>query len=187
MRRPESLSGASSRPPLAIGPLPIGLLENPLVYIHADHARQRAVCGALMEFARQGQASRADADMVTAFLIRDLPLHYADEDADLYPLVRQRSLTEDNLGAVLARLSDDHRLSRSTAVEIAEALCEHPIRNSVSVDGSLRTLVQAFAVHERHHLALENSVVLTIAAIRLTKKDLREMSRRMKVRRGVKH
>ncbi len=85
--------------------LPFSLIDTPLDYIFADHFRQRSVCVALKRFAEHGRVPRSEADMVTAFLDRELSLHHEDEDQDLFPAVRRRALPEDDLGAVLARLS----------------------------------------------------------------------------------
>ena len=38
----------------------------------------------------------------------------------------------------------------------------------------------------RHHLTLENAIVLPLARIRLTADDLRNLAQRMSARRGIK-
>lgn len=46
-------------------------------------------------------------------------------------------------------------------------------------------MLKAFAVSVNRHLAIENSLVLAIARVRLSAKDLAAISRGMKARRGV--
>lgn len=165
--------------------IPFSLIDKPLDYIFADHFRTRSVCVALKRFAEDGCASRGEADMVTAFLDRELPLHHEDEDQDLFPAVRRRALPEDELGAVLARLSEDHRLSDGMVRSIIGALSATPGAAAVKFDRPAREVMQAYAASEHRHLAMENGIVMAIARIRLKPSDLRAISQAMKQRRGV--
>ncbi|MEQ1650452.1 MAG: hemerythrin domain-containing protein [Hyphomicrobiaceae bacterium] len=171
--------------PFIIDNIPLGLLDQPLEYIFADHARLRSVCAALQRFATEKYVTRGDADMVTAFLTRDRVLHEGDEDDDLFPAVSRRAIPEDQLGAVLARLRDDHRHNRALIDDITSALCRHPSRQIERLSISDRELMQSFAVAENRHIAIENNVVLAIARIRLPGTDLKEISRGMRMRRGL--
>lgn len=171
--------------PFAIEPIPLALIDAPLDYIVAEHFRQRVVCGALKRFAQAGQAPRAEADRVTAFLDRDLPLHYEDEDEDLFPALRRRALPEDDLGTVLARLSDDHRQSDGMVADIKAALAASPAKDPVRLDQNARRVMQAFAASEHRHLAMENGIVMALARVRLKASDLKMMSRQMRLRRGI--
>ena len=121
-----SKAARAPRPPLVVASIPFAMLDEPLEYIFADHARQRAVCAALQEFAEVGWASRSEADRVTAFLTHDRPIHHADEEEDLFPLLRRRSVPDDNLGAVLARLGEDHRRGDAIVEDIVAALSARP-------------------------------------------------------------
>lgn len=165
--------------------LPFSLIDTPLDYILADHFRKRSICVALRRFAEDGRASRSEADMVTAFLDRELLLHHEDEDHDLFPAVRRRALPEDELGAVLARLSEDHRLSDGMVRTIVGALSATPGAAAVKFDRPAREVMQAYAASEHRHLAMENGIVMAIARIRLKPSDLRAISQAMKQRRGV--
>ncbi len=182
-RGPCDLTGRDVQP--LVEAMPFALLGEPLNYIFADHFRQRTICAVLRRFAGQGKASRAEADMVTAFLTRDLLLHHEDEDEDLFPAVRRRALMEDNLGAVLARLGEDHRQAKSRIDLIVEALSSRPADDPVRIDTAAGEVMQAYAASEHQHLAIENGVILAIARIRLTRNDLKAISRGMKERRGV--
>ncbi len=165
--------------------LPFSLIDTPLDYIFADHFRQRSVCVALKRFAEHGRVPRSEADMVTAFLDRELSLHHEDEDQDLFPAVRRRALPEDDLGAVLARLSEDHRLSDGMVRVIVRALSATTGTETVKLARPAREVMQAYAASEHRHLAMENGIVMTIARIRLKPADLKAISQAMKQRRGV--
>lgn len=167
--------------------IPIALLDEPLEYIFADHFRQRVVFATLQHFAKEASASRAGADTITAFLTHDLVLHHADEDEDLFPLVRLRALPEDDLGAVLARLGEDHRRSDARIEDIVRALIPRTDRDPVHLSKGLCELIQGYVTDGNHHLAVENGVVLAIARIRLARKDLKAISWGMKARRGLTH
>lgn len=95
-------------------------------------------------------------------------IHHADEDEDLFPAVRRKSLPEDNLGPVLARLADDHRRSDVIVEDIVAALAMHPERDTVRIGPGAGELMQVYAADEQRHLAIENGVVLVIASIRLS-------------------
>lgn len=178
----ENAARAGAWPP---PPPPLALIDQPLDFLQAEHLRHRSYCAALAALAQARQASRADADRMTAFLTADLALHYADEDEDLFPALRRRALPEDDLGAVLARLGEDHRRQYALAEEIAAALSRNPANETVRLDTSSIEAMQAYVASENRHLAIENAVVLTIAAVRLNRNDLRAISRAMKARRGI--
>lgn len=170
---------------LQLEPLPIALLDQPLDFIFADHFRQRCVIGALRRFVIDGEAPRAEADQVVAHLERDIVLHHQDEETDLFPAVRRRALPSDNLGAILATLTEDHRLSVSMIEAMVEALAAHIADDPVKIKRSDREVMMAYTRSEQRHLAIENGIVLVIARKRLTDTDLAAMSRSMKARRGV--
>jgi hemerythrin-like domain-containing protein len=169
----------------ALQPPRFSLLEEPLEYILADHFRQRSLCVALRRFADVGWAARDEADAVIGFIERDLRLHHEDEDKDLFPMLRRRAMPEDGLGVALARLGDDHRRGVQMASDIVGALAATPSERKQRLDRQVSDLMRAYAASERHHLAIENAVVLAIARIRLTRGDLRTMTRSMKRRRGA--
>jgi hypothetical protein len=166
-------------------PPPFVLLDEPLAYVLAAHLQQRAICAVLRRFATERAASRAEADRMTAFLTGDLRLHHADEDLDLYPALRRRALPADDLGITLARLGEEHRQSAAMADMIVDALSARPADDMVQIDAASGEAMQAYAASEMRHLALENGVVLALARIRLTRPDLKAISRSMKARRGV--
>ncbi len=161
------------------------MLDDPLAYILAAHLRQRAVCAVLRRFATEQSAGRTEADRLTAYLTGDLRLHHEDEDLDLYPVLRRRALPADGLGVTLARLGEEHRHGAAMADMIVEILSAKPADATVNIEVAAGEAMQAYAASEMRHLALENGVVLALARIRLTRPDLKAISRGMKQRRGV--
>jgi hypothetical protein len=139
----------------------------------------------LQRFAELHEASRTDADTVIAFLTHDLPLHYADEEIDLFPLLRKRALAEDDLDMVLATLTADHGALEAQARSIIAALAAAPELDPVPISATGAKTMLAYAASEHAHLAIENGIILVIARIRLTRSDLKALSQAMKLRRGV--
>lgn len=178
-------AGAPTRPSPLVETMPLALLDEPLDYIFADHFRQRSICAALRRFAAERRASRAEADQAIAFLAHDLVLHHQDEDEDLFPAVRRRASPDDDLGVVLARLGDDHRRAESAVDAIVAALAARPGDDPVRISAATAELLNAYVAAEGRHLAIENGVILAIARLRLTRRDIAAMSHSMKERRGV--
>jgi hemerythrin-like domain-containing protein len=165
---------------------PDDLLSDPIGWFFSEHQRHRQFCD-LMQ--RTAMATSFDEKVLTwlhDFVVHELALHVLDEEEDLFPLMRTRAQPEDDLEKVLGRLSGEHAkdLTRAAAVRHHLEFClrqQVPIsRNNVR-----RRALEAFAVHERGHLALENAVVLPIARLRLTGRDLLDLSNRLATRRGI--
>ena len=171
--------------PHALDAPPFQMLDKPLDYLLADHLRHRALCALLGSFVDAQAASREDADLVIAFLTHDLPLHQADEEEDLVPLLRRRATPEDDLGTLLARLRADDRRREPLAEAIVEALSRKASNEFVRLDQRALEVMQAYTASEQKHIALENAVIISLAGVRLHRADLKTISRGMKARRGV--
>jgi len=164
-------------------PFEAARLGNPLDFLCEAHAREREVCALLDRLAVAERPDRAAAGRALAFLQHELPLHVADEEDDLFPLLRRRCEPADQIDAVIARLTSDHREVGGCAPEILGHL--HQIE-----DGGPRLLDDAraalarYAAQTRYHLIFENAVILPFARLRLTKRDLESLRLRMLQRRG---
>ena len=170
---------------LALHAPPHYLLDSPLEYFLADHLRHRAVCGLIRNFIKEKCASRVDADIVIAFLNREIPLHRADEEDDLFPALRRRARPEDELGEVLAGLRVDD-LERGPRIEqIVAALSRMSGGDSIRLERRVLEVMQIYVAREHRHIAIENGVVLAIAGVRLNRSDIRSITRGMKARRGI--
>lgn len=156
----------------------------PLDLLAADHRRQREFGRLLGEIAAAEHPAPGALERVRAWLREELPAHIADEEEDLFPLLRARAAPEDEIGPTLDALLRDHR---AAAVDIAAAL--RAVERLLAEPGPLapdeRARLVDFAEHERRHLIVENAIVLPLARARLTPSDLAGMRRRMQERRGL--
>jgi hemerythrin-like domain-containing protein len=111
-------------------------------------------------------------------------LHIADEEEDLFPLLRRRCPPEDEIDRVLVMLSGEHETDRDLAGLIKSGL-EAALEDGkpISAYAGLHQTMTEFARNEGRHLALENSIVLPLARLRLTDHDLDLLSRHLIQRR----
>lgn len=166
-------------------PLGPHLLAEPLEFIFADHFRQRVLCAELRRFGEAGVIPLAKAREIARFLRIEWHLHHQDEELDLFPAVKRRAQPEDNLDSVLERLTEDHRESEPITLEVARALDGLPvIEGSGKIPERLQKKMIALSSREHRHLAIENSLVMTIARVRLTRSDLARMAATMRDRRA---
>lgn len=84
--------------------------RHPLEFIFAEHDRQRIICAVIERLANDLHASdaRENAAHVLDHLENTLPLHIADEERDLFPLLWQRCLDDDGIDELLALLQKEH-------------------------------------------------------------------------------
>lgn len=142
---------------------------DPVDAILAAHAAQRAACALLDQAAALGAVDQATGDALRRYLTELLPLHWQDEERDLFPLLRRRAQPEDAITAALARLAHDHEASAAETVTLARTL-DRMTHGDVP-DAQTRAAMRAFADRERRHLAFENAVILPLARLRLTADD----------------
>ena len=167
-----------------IEPMPVELLDEPLEFIFADHFRQRFVCSLIRQIAEGREVSQSEATEMGYFLVHDLPLHHADEEEDLFPALIKSARPEDNIKQTIARLNDDHIIGSAETSRVRNLLSEFALGTANRSKSALRTL-KLYAQSENKHLAIENSVVLPIARVRLSKRQLQPMSNSMKSRRNM--
>lgn len=161
--------------------------RDPIAVIEVDHAQQLAVCGVLDRLVRNPRHG-ADGQEIAAvhdYLRNHLPLHIADEEEDLFPLMRQCATADNDLEQILSQLYLEHQTDR----RLNDDLCgdiECLIDGHAFADPS-RFLMNAFAFSEtqRRHLAWENAVVVTRARKCLCNADRAELGRCMAKRRGL--
>lgn len=165
--------------------IPLALLREPLDWFFAEHFRHRQLCQMIDEVAGASVHDPQRVARIVDFLRFDLPLHVIDEEEDLFPLLRRRALPEDDLEQVLGVLSAEHKADVDQARQV-RGLLETSLeeRSAPGLDPAKQKTLRAFASQERHHLAMENAVILPIARLRLSMEDLHAMSRRLAARRG---
>jgi iron-sulfur cluster repair protein YtfE (RIC family) len=174
-----------SHPFKAIEEMPRDLVHRPLEWFTAEHYRHRQFCALMHEMGASQEFDGHALAAVLEFLRYELPQHLADEEEDLFPLLRKRALPEDDIDQVLNRLYGEHKGDRAHGYLLRTWLerCLEA-RTAPGSDPAVALALHAFASRELHHLALENAVVLPLAQRRLTAKDLKALSRRLAARRG---
>jgi hemerythrin-like domain-containing protein len=164
-----------------------GAFRHPLEFIFAEHDRQRIACAALERLADDLDAAdaRDNAAFVLGYLEVDLPLHIADEEEDLFPLLRARCLADDRIEAMLVLLRDEHQEDDSHCEALLEPLRE--IAGGARPADAIAFVAhaRAFASFQRRHLGWENGTILPLAERRLDDADQAALGAKMAARRGI--
>ncbi len=157
----------------------------PIEFLFAEHDRQLVVCAALDRLA--GDCAAADARDNAAFALgyleRELPLHIADEEESLFPLLKRRADTDDGIDAILAILNDEHAADHAYHRKLLEPLRAIAAGRAPADAVAFAHMARAFSVFQRRHLAWENGTVLPLARKRLTAADQAAMGDAMADRR----
>ena len=164
-----------------------GDVADPIEFLYRDHARLQACCDDLGRLADDPGADDgpALAASILDFMENDLPLHLADEEEDLFPLLKWRSPPDDKIIPMIDLLVIEHR----DDVEYGRALL--PALRLLSTgqrpdDAALfGHHVRAFRMLQRRHQAMENNVLLPAAFERLSDLDKERIAGKMAARRGA--
>ena len=162
------------------------LSRNPLDVIAHDHEVQVQLCDA-MEHIADGLPDDVDRRLcarVAACLQYDLPLHHQDEESGLFPLLRSRALPTDGIDEILDRLTDEHVTDTDYASEISEALETLGQGGKVANAEMVGYMLRGFFERYRRHVHWENALVMPLARLRLTPKDLEALAARMELNRA---
>lgn len=181
----------SNRPgediPLVLTPWTPEAFRAPLDFMVAEHGRQMAVCNVMERLQRNPRhgARRVTMEAVRSYLIRDYPLHLADEEEDLFPLLLRRCPREDSLDEVVALLLREHAADTGLHLAVIEDLAL--LIGGRALDDPARAFMNltAFGETQRRHLAWENAVVIPRARRYLIEADHLNIGRRMARRRGI--
>ena len=166
-------------------PLPQELLSKPLDYILADHLRQRSLCLLCEQIAEADHFDAERAREAVNYIKSDMVMHVIDEEQDLFPLIRQRAETEDEIDLALGQLSTEHADDERLGTTIVEGLEQTLDEDATSLPEKLAAALRQFAHNQRRHLALENATIMPLAKLRLTERDLKGLAARMAARRGI--
>ena len=178
------MTARASRPQ-RLEPLPVSLLSTPLDYILAEHHRHRALCRMCDDMAACATADTKAAGMIADALERELVPHMRDEEEDLFPLLRRSANPDDGIDRILDLLSRDHARDMALAASIAAGLRRLAGRPGAHLTDTLRRKLETFARDQRKHVALENAIVMPLARVRLSRKDLAHLALAMAARRGI--
>lgn len=157
--------------------LPEALLAEPLDFLLAEHARQRALLGHIERLARQsrGATQAAIARVLVAWLDRELPLHLADERLSLVPrLGADAAPAVGALDAEAIPFAAAREALRANLARIAEG---HPPAPGFTEQAA------AFAAAYRRRMAEEERTLFPLARRDIGPAARRVMAREMAARR----
>ncbi len=160
--------------------------EDPIEFVYLEHERLRRCCDELVQLGEQlnTEDAPAKAASILDYLENELPLHLADEEEDLFPLLKRRSPSDEGMISVLKLLCIEHRQDVECGRSLIEAL-RRIARGGQPLDPAMfRDYVRSYAMLQRRHHAMENTAVLPLAAELLTPEDIAELSCSMAARRG---
>lgn len=162
-RRSGIIRGARAAPPH------LSAAECPVEAMYEEHFNQRQLC-ADMELLATATQPRSDlARRILINLCSDLPLHFDDEAQGLFLRLRARALPEDDMDKTLSQLEREHEIAQAAFALLVPSL-------ACMADGSLpapedQDALRRLAASVRHHLIVENAIVLPLARLRLTRAD----------------
>lgn len=165
-------------------PTSLGLLANPLDFISEDHLRERQICAVIDGLASADALDRQAATTVLRFLNEELNVHLRDEMEDLFPLLARRCREEDAIEGAIDRIRADQDEAMHLLPEV-RAMLAGCLDRGADLTARERAVLSRFAGHVRRHLVAENAILLPIARARLTRADLRILSKHMRSRRGL--
>lgn len=161
---------------------------DPLAFLRSEHARQAAIHRLLSQIVEGFPAppSRKTAAPVINYLKQELPLHFADEEESLFPLLTAHSLIADPIDAWTGQLNYEHTRDGAMALELAHELDRIVARGAPADASGFAALVTVFTECQDRHLAWENIVIIPHAEIRLGPRDLRKLGDEMAARRDMR-
>jgi hemerythrin-like domain-containing protein len=160
------------------------LLASPLDFISEDHLRERQICAVIDRLAMADPLDRQSALSVLRFLNEEMNVHLRDEAEDLFPLLALRCTEEDAIEGAIGRIRADQVEAVRLLPRMRAALAACLDAGTAPTAEDRATLTR-FAGHVRRHLVAENAILLPIARARLTRADLRTLSKHMRSRRGL--
>lgn len=172
-----------------IGEIPENLYREPLEALYADHFRALVACRLLDRLSDPSDDATASrhAAAVRHFLEHDLPAHHADEEEDLFPLLRERCIGDERVEKMLALLTEEHADNGALAAAVIENLGRIASGEAVRDAPQAHQQAVLFSKLHRRHMAWENGLLLSLARRRLTPADLSRLGRSMAVRHGANY
>lgn len=161
-------------------------LDEPLEILEACHGRieqQLQTLARLLDHLPQHGAdmqARQAATAVLRYFNTAGNNHHADEEENLFPLLRLRTGNEPRTAPLIAELLHDHeQMTAARAIVLAQ------LERVAGGDATAlsRADVESMSAIYRTHIAHENTELLPLAARVLTPEDVRQLSRAMTARR----
>ncbi len=161
--------------------------RDPIDAMYREHRRVSEFCEWLVELANDMDADdRAQiAASLLGYLETDLPIHLADEEEDLFPLLERRAPSNERLASILELLVSEHRDDIEYGRGLLEPLRAIAVGKQPADATLLAHYMRAFRMLLQRHQAMENNFVLPAAKQYLSADDKAELGRRMAARRGL--
>ena len=162
--------------------------DDPLAMLHACHDRIEAHCTTLEKLVEYlplhgcDSAARQAAANILRYFDTASPNHHADEERDLFPLLRANSHSPEaiELAALLESLLAEHRLMEQAWQNVRAGLVAITTGSGMTLD---KPAVSDFVALYRSHIETENSRLLPLANILLTPAQLTSLGETMAARR----
>lgn len=168
-------------PRAAIDAPSVELLSAPLDFLFAEHLRQRQLAK-LLTLIADGVINRKAIAGAASFVENDLAQHILDEEVSFFPLLKPLCEPDDNIDALLDLLAAEHREDEETSATVLSIL--RAMATGAEPGEMGRAALRDFAERLRHHLALENGVLLPLARARMTPGALSLLAQLITMRRG---
>lgn len=162
--------------------------DDPLAMLHACHDRIEAHCATLEKLVEYlplhgcDSAARQAATHVLRYFDTAGPNHHADEERDLFPLLRANSHCPKALAlaVLLENLMAEHRLMEQAWQDVRVGLAAITTGVGTTLD---KPAVSGFTALYQSHIETENSRLLPLAKALLTPTQLTELGETMAARR----
>lgn len=125
------------------------------------------------------------ASSVLVFFLEDLPLHFEEEESDLFPKLLERSENREELGAILDQLVSEHELDCGLVDPIIQHLRLIQSGEATTDVARFQSNIWSFTTALRRHLSWEETIVLPLAEKILTDKDRKELAHSFAERRQL--
>ncbi|CAH1659870.1 hypothetical protein CHELA1G11_12668 [Hyphomicrobiales bacterium] len=157
---------------------------DPVDILLVEHARQRASLDRVIRTIEDQNIDIATVAAVMRPLTVDAPLHRADEEDSLFPLLFQRKRREDNMEPLIRQLLGEHHILEDAAAMVTVQLADCRQSGCIQLPIALRADLLKLVFLAEAHLALENGIVLPMAHQRLTLCDRLSIGRDFRSRRA---
>lgn len=161
-------------------------LDEPLEILAACHGRieqQLQTLAKLLDHLPQhgaDQQAQQAARAVMRYFDTAGRNHHADEEENLFPLLRSRAMDKPHLESVLDSLLREHQQMETLWRTLQHQLLALAGGDATALD---KRTTENFSQLYRSHIARENADILPLAARLLTAKDVQQLSRAMTARR----
>ena len=171
------------RPPVRPRAVPLELLARPLDFLVAEHQRQKEMCLLLEAVADGREWGKGLAEHLVLFLTDEMALHRADEEDDLFDLMRRRCSRDDDIGSLIHRVWSPEQADEE--VQLSTHLLDRLASNRTDCREAFAERAHRYVALLRLHVAYTNGILIPLGRRRLRSSDLAGLAKRMRRRRGL--